>query len=52
VCAALEPVYGIALAVVLLGEVPNARTVAGAAVIVVAALVATRRAKVVLPSSS
>jgi drug/metabolite transporter (DMT)-like permease len=51
VCAALEPVYGIALAVVLLGEVPNARTLAGAAVIVVAALVATHRARVVLPSS-
>jgi len=44
VCAALEPVYGIALALVLLGEVPSGRTLAGAAVIVVAAVVATRRA--------
>ena len=52
VCAALEPVYGIALALVLLGEVPNARTLAGAAVIVVAALVATRRASIVVPSPS
>ena len=44
VCAALEPVYGIALALVLLGEVPGGRTLAGAAVIVVAAIVATHRA--------
>jgi drug/metabolite transporter (DMT)-like permease len=44
VVAALEPVYGIALAVVLLGEVPSVRTVAGGTLIVVAALVATRRA--------
>ena len=29
VCAALEPVYGIALALLLLREVPNARTIAG-----------------------
>lgn len=46
VCAALEPVYGIALARVLLGEVPDARTWAGAALLVVAALVASRRAGV------
>jgi drug/metabolite transporter (DMT)-like permease len=51
VCAALEPVYGIALALVLLGEVPNARTLAGAAVIIIAAIVATRRARVVVPSA-
>lgn len=44
VCAALEPVYGIALAAVLLGEVPDARTLAGAAVIVLAAVVASRHA--------
>ena len=44
VVAALEPVYGIALAIVLLGEVPSMRTVAGGTLIVVAALVATRRA--------
>jgi drug/metabolite transporter (DMT)-like permease len=44
VVAALEPVYGIALAVVLLGEIPSLRTLAGAALIVVAAIVASRRA--------
>ena len=44
VVAALEPVYGIALAAWLLGEVPNPRTLAGAALIVAAALVASRRA--------
>ena len=42
VVAALEPVYGIALAFVLLGEVPGARTLAGGALIVGAAVVATR----------
>jgi drug/metabolite transporter (DMT)-like permease len=51
VCAALEPVYGMALAVALLGEVPNARTIAGATVIVVAALVASRRATLMVPSA-
>jgi drug/metabolite transporter (DMT)-like permease len=44
VVAALEPVYGIALAMLLLGEVPSPRTLAGAALLVGAALVATRRA--------
>lgn len=44
VCAALEPVYGIALAFVLLHEVPDARTLAGAALLVIAAIVASRRA--------
>jgi drug/metabolite transporter (DMT)-like permease len=44
VVAALEPVYGIALAFVLLGEVPGMRTLAGGALIVGAALFATRRA--------
>ncbi|MFO1306636.1 MAG: DMT family transporter [Burkholderiales bacterium] len=44
VCAALEPVYGIALAAVLLGEVPDARTLAGAGIVVAAAIVASRRA--------
>ena len=44
VCAALEPVYGIALAVVLLSEVPDARTLLGAALLVAAAIVASRRA--------
>ena len=44
VVAALEPVYGIALAALLLAEFPSGRTLAGAALIVGAALVATRRA--------
>ncbi len=42
VVAALEPVYGIALAFLLLGETPGARTLAGAALVVGAALWATR----------
>jgi drug/metabolite transporter (DMT)-like permease len=44
VIAALEPVYGIALAVVLLGEVPGLRTLAGGALIVGAVVVASHRA--------
>jgi drug/metabolite transporter (DMT)-like permease len=44
VVAALEPVYGILLAAWLLGEVPTLRTLAGAALIVGAAIVASRRA--------
>ena len=44
VIAALEPLYGIALAVLLLHEVPDARTMAGGALIVGAAILATRRA--------
>ena len=44
VVAALEPVYGIALAFVLLGETPSARTLVGGALIVGAALLATLRA--------
>ena len=43
VIAALEPVYGIALALVFLGEVPAPRTIAGGALIVAAAVIATRR---------
>jgi drug/metabolite transporter (DMT)-like permease len=42
--AALEPVYGIALAIWLLGETPSVRTLAGGALIVGAAIVASRRA--------
>jgi drug/metabolite transporter (DMT)-like permease len=42
VVTALEPVYGIALALVLLGETPPPRTLAGAVLIVGAALYATR----------
>jgi len=43
VVAALEPVYGIALAWLALGEAPTPRTLAGAALIVAAAIVASRR---------
>jgi len=43
VVAALEPVYGIALAFLLLGETPSARTLAGGALIVGAAFFATMR---------
>ncbi|MGH8713080.1 MAG: DMT family transporter [Casimicrobiaceae bacterium] len=44
VVAALEPAYGIVLATLLLDEVPDARTVAGALLIVGAALAASARA--------
>ncbi len=44
VVTALEPVYGIALAFALLGEVPGPRTLVGGALIVAAAAFATRRA--------
>jgi drug/metabolite transporter (DMT)-like permease len=43
VIAALEPVYGIALALLFLGEVPSPRTIAGGVLIVAAAVIATRR---------
>ena len=43
VVAALEPVYGIALAAMLLGEIPDRRTLPGGALIVTAALLASRR---------
>ena len=43
IVAALEPVYGIALAVALLHEVPGPRTLFGGALIVAAALIASRR---------
>ncbi len=42
IVTALEPVYGIALAFLLLGETPSARTLGGAVLIVGAALYATR----------
>ena len=42
VIVALEPVYGIVLALVLLGEVPGVRTFVGGVLIVGAALLATR----------
>ena len=41
--AALEPAYGIVLAMLLLGEVPGPRVLIGGALIVGAALAATRR---------
>jgi drug/metabolite transporter (DMT)-like permease len=44
VVAALEPVYGIVFALVLLDEVPTLRTLAGGALIVGAAVYATRGA--------
>lgn len=43
VVTALEPVYGIALAFVLLGERPGARTLIGGGLLIGAALYATRR---------
>ena len=42
VVAGLEPVYGIALAALLLHEIPDARTLAGGALIVAATIVASR----------
>jgi drug/metabolite transporter (DMT)-like permease len=45
VVAALEPVYGVVLAVALLREIPDARTWLGGAMIVAAALVASRRVR-------
>ena len=50
VVAILEPVYGIALGVVFLGERLAPRTLAGGALIIVAALLATLRAGVKLRS--
>jgi len=50
VCAALEPVYGIALAFWLLHEVPGLRTIAGAALLVVAAIVASHRVRAAPPA--
>lgn len=47
VVAALEPVYGIALAAWLLNEIPAARTLAGGALVVAAALVASLPARVI-----
>ena len=45
IVAALEPVYGIALAALLLGEFPDARTLAGAALIVGATLWTSARTR-------
>ena len=48
VIVALEPVYGIMLALVLLGEVPGWRTLVGAVLIVGAAIYATWRGNVAI----
>jgi drug/metabolite transporter (DMT)-like permease len=50
VVTALESVYGIALAALLLGEIPKLRTCAGAALLVAAAVAASRRATRAAPS--
>lgn len=42
VVAALEPVYGIAFAALLLGEIPGGRTLLGAAVVFAAVMIAVR----------
>jgi len=44
VVTALESVYGIVLAALLLGEIPDGRTCVGAALLVGAAIAASRRA--------
>jgi drug/metabolite transporter (DMT)-like permease len=49
--AALEPVYGIALAALLLGELPGTRTLVGGALIVGAAIAVSRRADEVVGSA-
>ncbi|MFO1396600.1 MAG: DMT family transporter [Burkholderiales bacterium] len=49
VVAALEPVYGIALAALLQDEWPTARVLAGVAVLVTVAVLASRRARTVEP---
>ncbi len=45
ILSSLEPVYGILLALIFLGESPSLRTVSGGAVILAAALAATVRAR-------
>ena len=52
VVAALEPVYGIALAAALLGERPTAGMLAGCALLVGAAIVASRDAAGRMPGST
>jgi drug/metabolite transporter (DMT)-like permease len=44
ILSSLEPVYGILLALMVLGEVPTLRTVAGGIIVLAAALAATARA--------
>ena len=43
IISSLEPVYGVLLALIFLGEVPALRTILGGAVILGAALAVTRR---------
>lgn len=50
IVVALEPVYGIALAALLQDAWPTARTLAGAAVLVTVAALASRRARTVAPA--
>jgi drug/metabolite transporter (DMT)-like permease len=50
--AALEPVYGIALAALLLHEVPDLPTLAGAGLLVAAAVIASQRTQGPVPSPS
>jgi drug/metabolite transporter (DMT)-like permease len=50
VIVALEPVYGIALAAWLLGQVPRARVLLGGALIVIAVVVASRHAESAPPA--
>jgi len=45
ILSSLEPVYGILLALIFLGESPSLRTVSGGAIILAAALAATARAR-------
>lgn len=45
ILSSLEPVYGILLALIFLGESPSLRTVSGGAIILAAALAATVRAR-------
>jgi len=49
VVAGLEPVYGMALAFWLLGEAPDLRTLAGAALLVMAATIVSHRAHAAAP---
>lgn len=45
ILSSLEPVYGIALALVFLGETPSLRTVSGGGIVLAAAMAATLRAR-------
>ncbi len=47
IISSLEPIYGIALALVFLGEIPSARTIAGGTVILAAVILASLRERTV-----